>query len=91
MNRRLPAATTKSLRNCFDAVRQGLIRLGLAALLMAGVGLAGNPASAEPFAYVTNQSSNTVTVIDTADNMVATTVFVAVSITETVESPLFVT
>jgi len=74
MNEHLPAATTQTQRYRFDAVRQGLTRLGLAALLMAGVAFAGSPARAEPFAYVANYRSNDVTVIDTADNTDVATV-----------------
>ena len=41
--------------------------IGLFALMLAmGLGLMTSPAVAAPFAYVTNQNSNTVSVIDTA-------------------------
>ena len=39
-----------------------------------GIGFAPAPAAAEPFAYVANLSSNTVSVIDTATNTVVATV-----------------
>ena len=44
------------------------------AVLAVGVGLMASPAAAAPFAYVVNNSSSTVTVIDTASNTVVATI-----------------
>jgi YVTN family beta-propeller protein len=44
------------------------------AVLAIGLGLAAFPAEAQPFAYVANGGSDTVSVIDTATKMVVTTV-----------------
>ncbi|MGH6838941.1 MAG: beta-propeller fold lactonase family protein [Methylocella sp.] len=52
----------------------GFIILGAAL----GLGLLARPAAARPFAYVANGGSNTVSVIDTATNMVVATVPVGV-------------
>ena len=48
----------------------------LCAVLAMGLAVAASPAEAAPFAYVTNQGSNTVSVIDTATNTVVATVAV---------------
>jgi YVTN family beta-propeller protein len=61
--------------NCI--VRPSRLARGLAALcaaLMVAAGLGARPAQAAPFAYVTNISGQTVSVIDTATNTVAATV-----------------
>jgi len=44
--------------------------LGFLALLIFGMTLGTNPVEAQPFAYVANQTSNNVSVINTATNMV---------------------
>ena len=48
--------------------------MALCAMLAMGLGLTASPAEAAPFAYVVNQRSNNVSVIDTATNMVVATV-----------------
>jgi YVTN family beta-propeller protein len=45
-----------------------------AIMLAMGLGLMARPAEAQPFAYVTNENSNTVSVIDTATNTVVATI-----------------
>jgi hypothetical protein len=44
--------------------------MALFAMLAMGLALMASPAAAAPFAYVTNESDNTVSVIDTATNKV---------------------
>jgi YVTN family beta-propeller protein len=46
----------------------------LCAVLAMGLGLTASPAAAAPFAYVTNETDGTVSVIDTATNTVVATV-----------------
>lgn len=46
----------------------------LGIVLVMGLGLMARPAEAAPFAYVANENSNTVSVIDTATNTVVATV-----------------
>ncbi|MGB8899828.1 MAG: cytochrome D1 domain-containing protein, partial [Methylocella sp.] len=50
--------------------------VALFAVLAMGLGLLASPAEAAPFAYVTNSNSSTVSVIDTASNIVVATVAV---------------
>ena len=51
----------------------------LFAMLAMGLGLMASPAEAAPFAYVTNEYSNNVSVIDTATNIVVATVALGIS------------
>jgi YVTN family beta-propeller protein len=46
------------------------------AMLAMGLGMMARPAEAQPFAYITNNIDGTVSVIDTATNMVMTTLTV---------------
>jgi YVTN family beta-propeller protein len=55
------------------AFARGFMAL-FAIMLVMGLGLMARPAAAAPFAYVTNHGSDTVSVIDTATNMVVATV-----------------
>ena len=62
--------------NCrsIKVLQRSLASLSFLALIVAGVAFGPHPAAAEPFAYVTNASSNNVSVIDTASNTVIDTV-----------------
>jgi YVTN family beta-propeller protein len=53
--------------------------MALFAMLAMGLALMASPAAAAPFAYVTNESDNTVSVIDTASNTVVATITVGTS------------
>ena len=48
--------------------------VALCAMLAMGLGLMAPPAEAQPFAYVANCDSDSVSVIDTATNMVVATI-----------------
>ena len=54
----------------------GMYHVWFPALLFIWVALSSTPAQAQPFAYVANPSSDTVSVIDTATNTVIATVAV---------------
>ena len=53
--------------------------MALCAVLAMGLGLMARPAEAAPFAYVTNDGADTVSVIDTATNTVVATVPVGIA------------
>jgi YVTN family beta-propeller protein len=59
------------------SVRRGFI--ALFAMLAMGLGLMARPTEAAPFAYVANETSNNVSVIDTATNTVVATVPVGIT------------
>ena len=61
-------------RKAINRVLRRVTRLWAPALLCVGALLGPNPAEAQPFAYVANRDSDTVSVIDTTTNIVVATV-----------------
>jgi len=57
-------------------IRQPVSFKYFAAIIMFCLALLAGAASAAPFAYITNENSNRISVIDVATNTVATTVLV---------------
>ncbi len=66
----------RAKRGDFNRVRGSIIHRSILALVALGFTLDAPKAGADPFAYVANGGSDTVSVIDTADNTVADTVSV---------------